>query len=370
MSDTLKSGRNSSNNGYDGKCEFYSQFSYIERECCPYRKYFRGSTVFCNCDDPYESNFFKYFAINFNALGLKKLITTSYYNSKIAGTEIPLPGMDMDSNRYNDSSESGMGSCRHGYRMEISEVKDWNGDGAVDLEDVELLLRSDSSAIIPLEGDGDFRSPECVELLKQADIVVSSPPFTLIREYIEQIMHYDKKFLIVGSLDAVTYKDIFQYFLDGRMWTAGSNRDFLVPRGIQADVKNGRYNENGMLYVDVEGVRWFTNLECPRRRDSLFLWKTYNSEDYPRYDNYDAINVDRTADIPCDYDGVMGVPVSFLDKYDPDEFMIVGCTESREWALATGVWDESKGIHATINGKKLYKRIFIRRIRDASEDDA
>ncbi len=299
------------------KDEFYTQLSDIEKELVHYREYFRDKVVFCNCDDPYESNFFKYFALNFNALGLKKLIATCYDGSPIAQQELALFPTDESEPK------------RKAYKVEISEVPDLDGNGSTDLTDVQLLLKSsDHNVKAELKENGDFRSPECVELLKQADIVVTNPPFSLFREYIAQLVKYDKKFLIIGNQNAITYKEIFPLIMKNKLWLGltmnGSNRWFRVPDDY--DMTSSMKIENGIKYCFVKAVVWFTNLEHNRRKEELILIKKYSPEDYPNYDNYNAIEVGNVNDIPCDYPGVMGVPITFLHKYNPEQFEILGST--------------------------------------------
>lgn len=301
------------------KDEFYTQLSDIEAEMRHYKKYFRGKVVFCNCDDPYESNFFKYFAMNFNALGLKKLIATCYATSPIVYTQLNLFGDEVF---YGTD-----GTGRKPYKVEITEVTDENQDGRVDLSDVEYLLKNHRNVLTLLQGDGDFRSEECIELLQQADVVVTNPPFSLFREYVAQLMEYNKDFIIIGNQNAVTYKEIFPLFATNRMWYGVSihshGRDFRVPDDYPLQAYEYRTDEQGFKYINVKGVRWFTNIDYEKRHENLILYKHYTPEEYPKYDNYDAINVNKTADIPCDYFGVMGVPISFLDKYNPEQFEIV-----------------------------------------------
>jgi len=273
------------------KDEFYTQLSDIEKEMKYYREHFKGKTIFCNCDDPIDSNFFLYFELNFTQLGLKRLIATHY--------EVDKPS----------------------YMLEIN--KDEDGDGLITSKDIVKKK---------LKQNGDFRSPECIELLKQADIVITNPPFSLFREYVAQLMEYDKKFIIIGNQNALTYKEIFPLIKNNKMWFGltmnGSNRYFRVPDSYELTEKTGKI-EDGVKYAFVKGVRWFTNLDIPQRHEKLLLYKTYNPNDYPKYDNYDAINVDRVSDIPYDYDGVMGVPITFIDKYNPKQFKIVGWTLGR-----------------------------------------
>ena len=299
------------------KDEFYTQSSDIERELRYYEGHFKDKVVYCNCDDPYESNFFKYFALKFNFLGLKKLIATCYIGSPIANTQLSL---------FDDESEENK-TTKMPHKIEITEIPDMNNDGAVDLTDVALLLASDKNHLTRLKGDGDFRSKECVELLKEADIVVTNPPFSLFREYVEQLIEYDKKFVIIGNVNAITYKDIFKLIKENKLWTGYSirsgDREFAVPDDYPLNAAGCRIDENGKKYIRVKGVRWFTNLDYKERHEELMLYKQYNSEEYPKYDNYDAINVDVTKDIPMDYAGAMGVPITFLDKLNPNQFEIV-----------------------------------------------
>lgn len=303
------------------KDEFYTQLSDIENELKHYKHHFKDKTVFCNCDDPYESNFFKYFAANFNALGLKKLIATCYDGSAISGTQLEL---------FDETVEFGnkINKTRVPHKIVITEVVDLNGDGAVSLADVELLLQNDKNILTRLKGSGDFRSQECIELLKEADIVVTNPPFSLFREYVEQLVQYDKKFLIIGNVNSVTYKDFFSLIKQNKVWIGASihsgDREFQVPNDYPLNAAGFRIDDKGNKFIRVKGVRWFTNLDYLQRHEELILYKTYNLEEYPKYDNYDAINVNKTADIPCDYDGAMGVPITFLDKYNPEQFEIIG----------------------------------------------
>lgn len=302
------------------KDEFYTQLPDIEAECNHYRQHFRGKVIFCNCDDPYESNFFKYFAMNFNFLGLKKLVATCFVGSPVAGEQLPLSkvkGVD------HQAAESGQP-----YRIEITEVPDANGDGAIDLSDVEYLLQNDCNTLTLLTGDGDFRSQECVTLLQEADIVVTNPPFSLFRDYLAQLIEYDKKFIIIGNVNAVTYKDVFQLIRENRIWLGQSihsgDREFRVPDHYPLQAAGFRVDANGVKYIRVKGVRWFTNLDYSTRHEDITLYKRYTPEEYPTYVNYGAIEVSKVADIPMDYDGEMGVPITFLDRYNPDQFTIVG----------------------------------------------
>ncbi len=304
--------------------EFYTQLSDIEVEMHHYREHFRGKVIFCNCDDPYESNFFKYFAMNFNFLGLKKLMATSYSGSPIAGQQLSLF----------DVRNAGVASSdmRIPYKIEIAEVTDENADGAVDLSDVEYLIKNRKNILTPLKGNGDFRSPECIELLKEADIVVTNPPFSLFREYIGQLVEHDKKFIIIGNVNAIAYKEVFKLIKGNRVWLGQSihsgDREFRVPDSYPLQAAGFRVDENGVKYIRVKGVRWFTNLDFKERHETITLYKNYTPEEYPRYDNFDAIEVSKTAEIPCNYYGAMGVPITFLDKYNPEQFDILGITKT------------------------------------------
>ena len=302
--------RNLDNAKVAKKDEFYTQMADIERELQHYWPHFRDKIVLCNCDDPYESNFFKYFALQFNQLGLKKLICTSYNGSPIQGNELlfEFPPFEDEPRKL-------------AYKVEITEVKDMNGDGAVDLSDVRVLLQNDKN-VLSLLKTGDFRDPECIELLKEADIVVTNPPFSLFREYIGQLMEYEKKFIIVGHQNAITYKEVFPLLKDNKVWLGygfkGGAAHFFSP---YEDIATAGDHKKDMIRVS--GVNWFTNLEIPKRNEELDLICRYTTEEYPTYDNYDAIEVSKTADIPYNYDGLMGVPITFMDKYNPNQFEIV-----------------------------------------------
>lgn len=303
--------------------EFYTQLPDIEAEMRHYKEQFRDKVIFCNCDDPYESNFFKYFAMNFNYLGLKKLMATSYTESPVAAQQLSL----FEVNNLSLKSSDG----RHPYKIEITEVNDENADGAVDLADVAYHLKNGKNALTLLKGDGDFRSAECIDLLKEADIVVTNPPFSLFREYVAQLMEYDKKFIIIGSKNAITYKDIFKLIQENKIWLgngfSNGNAFFRIPAEYSREWADGVYNpETGL--VKFRNVGWFTNLDFKKRHENITLYKHYTPEEYPLYDNYDAIEVPRTAEIPYDYDGAMGVPITFLDKYNPEQFEILGITKT------------------------------------------
>lgn len=298
--------------------EFYTSLQDIEAEMRYYEPHFRGKTIFCNCDDPYESKFFQYFAMNFNYLGLKKLIATCYNGSPVADSELLLFPEEHTTDKK-------------ARKIVITEVLDNNGDGAIDLADVEWLIRNEKNVLSELKGNGDFRSEECIELLKEADIVVTNPPFSLFREYLAQLIKFDKQFLIIGNINAVSSKETFQLIMDNRVWLGASihsgDREFMIPPTYEVRSKSLRIDEKGNRYVRVVGVRWFTNLDYPQRHENLELYKKYNPEEYPKYDNYEAINVCVTNEIPKDYEGPMGVPITFLDKYNPNQFEILGLTQ-------------------------------------------
>ena len=334
------------------KDEFYTQLTDIERELQHYWQHFQGKTVLCNCDDPYESNFFKYFALRFNQLGLKKLICTCYDGSPIIGTQLSLFSLDAEGNEKKTA-----------YKVEITEVGDMNGDGAVDLTDVEYLIQNNKNVLSALKGNGDFRSQECIELLKEADIVVTNPPFSLFREYIAQLMEYDKKFLVVGNQNAITYKEIFPLLMTDKLWLGNKSGDmaFKVPDDYEPRETRYWQDETGQKWRSMGNICWYTNLDHNKRHEELDLVCRYSPEEYPTYENYSAININKVDDIPCDYDGVMGVPITFLDKYSPEQFEIVGATESEGKGFSNGLWDEVSGVaQGVVNGKRVYKRIFIR----------
>ena len=300
------------------KDEFYTEMTDIERELQHYWPHFRDKVVFCNCDDPYESNFFKYFALHFNHLGLKKLICTCYNGSHVQGNELMI-----DFGDFMDEPK------KIAFKVEITEVKDLNGDGALDLADVRYLLQNDKNVISILK-TGDFRDPECIELLKEADIVVTNPPFSLFREYIAQLMEYGKKFLIIGSLNAIHYKEIFPWIKEGRIWLGygfnAGNAFFRIPTQDKPKYSEGVYDETTGL-VKFRNCHWFTNLDHNKRHEELDMVCRYTPEEYPTYANYDAIEVSKVSDIPFDYAGAMGVPTTFLDKFNPDQFEIIGLAE-------------------------------------------
>lgn len=348
------------------KDEFYTQLSDIENELRHYKEHFKGKTVLCNCDDPYESNFFKYFAINFNHLGLKKLICTCYAGSPVVYTQLSFFGEEEAIGKPQTEKKP--------YKIEITEVKDMNDDGAVDLTDVELLLKTVDGKPTLLKGNGDFRSDECIELLKEADIVVTNPPFSLFREYVAILEKYKKQYLIIGNVNAITYKEIFPLIKDNKLWLGASihsgDREFRVPDNYPLQASGWRIDDNGIKYIRVKGVRWFTNLDYSQRHEDLILYKSYTPEEYPHYDNYDAIEVSKTSEIPCDYDGVMGVPITFMDKYNPEQFEIIGLSlliakPIKECIPAGDTYQQGGNAFYLPDGKhnhkRLYGRIAIRR---------
>ena len=312
------------------KDEFYTQRVDIENELRHYKAHFKGKTVLCNCDDPRQSEFFKYFVENFEKLGLKKLVATCYKSQDV----------DLFS----------QGDCEKA----ICQIYEGDKNGNMRMDDDEINIRQ-------LKGDGDFRSAECIEILKEADIVVTNPPFSLFREYVAQLVKFDKKFLIIGNQNAITYKEIFPLFKEDKIWLGfGFKGNATHFRSRYEDVAASGNHREGMIRVS--GVMWFTNLDIQKRHERMPLYKKYTAEEFPRYDNYDAIEVSKSADIPYDYDGVMGVPITFMDKYNPEQFEIIGATESEGKGFSAGLWNPDSGIaQATINGAKVYKRILIRR---------
>lgn len=308
--------------------EFYTQLSLIENELKHYRQHFKNKVVLCNCDDPYESNFFKYFAMNFNSLGLKKLITTCYASSPVTGKEFEYyvnKGGQLSFVPSESNSPVQAKNERKPYKVEITEVTDENKDGRIDLADVEYLMRNKKNTMTLLNGDGDFRSPECVELLKEADFVVTNPPFSLFREYISLLEEYEKHYIIIGNMNAVTYKEIFPMIAENKLWLGYNSGHFWfkVPDSYEEKKTDFKIDENGQKWRRMGNICWFTNVDIEKRHENMVLFRNYSPELYPKYDNYDAINVNKTVDIPCDYYGVMGVPITFLDKYNPDQFEIV-----------------------------------------------
>ena len=310
------------------KDEFYTQLSDIEKELAHYKEHFKGKTVLCNCDDPRVSNFFKYFTLNFEHLGLKRVIATCYKSQSV----------DLFSN--------------HDCEQAVYQIYEGDRDG-------NNMPDSNEIEVKPLKGDGDFRSEECIELLKQADIVVTNPPFSLFREYVAQLIKYDKKFVIIGPVNAITYKEIFPLIKENKLWLgygfSAGNAYFKIPEDAKSNYAAGVFNEQTGL-VKFRNCTWFTNLDIEKRHEDLILYKKYSAEEYPKYDNYDAINVDKVADIPCDYNGVMGVPITFLDKYNPEQFEIVEFRKGN---------DGKDLIYSTLRGgvRQPYFRILVRRCR-------
>ena len=306
------------------KDEFYTQISDIEKETRYYKKHFRGKTVLCNCDDPYASQFFVHFFRKFSTYGLKKLISVCYKNCQ----------PDLFSENKDE----------HSIWLEYTGGADEGRDPT--REQISKWVR-------PLKGDGDFRSDECIELLKQSDIVCTNPPFSLFRPYVTQLIKYEKKFLIIGNQNAITYKEVFPLIMQNKVWFGASihsgDREFGVPKDYPLYAASCRQDEKGNKYIRVKGIRWWTNLDYKERHEEITLYKNYSAEEYPRYDNCDAIDVGKTADIPCDYEGVMGVPITFLDRYCPEQFEIVKFRKG----------DDGKDL--SVNGKCPYFRILIRR---------
>lgn len=281
------------------KDEFYTQLTDIEKEIKYYKNHFKDKVVYCNCDDPRVSNFFHYFSFNFEKLGLKKLITTCYKSQNL----------DLFSQNENEKA------------IYLEYYGDKNGNNIPDVNEIQVKY---------LQEDGDFRSKESIELLKEADIVVTNPPFSLFREYISQLDEFNKKFIILGNVNAITYREVFKLIKDGKLWLGSSihsgDREFGVPNDYPLNAAGSRVDENGNKFIRVKGVRWFTNLDYKERHEDLILYKSYfeNEEYYPYYENFNAINIDKTKDIPLDFDGYMGVPITFLDKFNPDQFEIIG----------------------------------------------
>lgn len=345
--------------------EFYTQLSDIEKELRHYKDQLKNKVVYCNADDPFESNFFKYFASNFNLLELKKLIATSYAGSPIVGKQLSF--LDIEGVKNEKRKEP--------MKIEINEVKDFNKDGAIDIADVEHLLRYDKNSVTPLKGSGDFRSHECVEILKEADIIVTNPPFSLFREYIDQLEEHNKKFLIIGNTNAITYKETFALIKENKLRTGFTNFNvgmfFVVPDHWK---KFHHIDDKGKKIARVSTSCWFTNLEVKKHKEDLILYKTYKGieKEYPKYDNYDAIEVSQVANIPMDYAGHMGVPITFVDKYNPDQFEIIGFTHRNDpYSLKTKIYtkddadnfNDLNGSPIIMNGgdpKFIYMRIIIR----------
>ena len=315
------------------KDEFYTQLSDIERELKYYKQHFKNKVVYCNCDDPRVSNFFHYFSYNFEKLGLKKLITTCYKNQS------------MDLFSQNDSEQA----------IYLEYTGDKNGNFVPDPNEI---------GIKHLKSDGDFRSKESISLLTEADIVVTNPPFSLFREYIAQLIEYDKKFVIVGHQNALTYKEIFPLIKANKLWLGygfkGGAGHFINEH--YEDYATATDRKEGMIRVS--GVVWYTNLDISKRHEDIILYKEYTPEEYPKYDNYEAIEVSKTNEIPKNYKGIMGVPITFMNKYNPEQFEIIGATGSEGKGFSNGLWDEkSKVAQPLINQNRVYKRIFIKNKR-------
>lgn len=315
------------------KDEFYTQLSDIDKELKHYKQHFKDKVVYCNCDDPRVSNFFHFFSYNFEKLGLKKLIATCYKSQ------------DADLFSSNNSEKA----------IYLEYTGDKNGNHVPDTNEIGINY---------LNSDGDFRSRESIELLKQSDIVVTNPPFSLFREYVSQLIEYNKKFVIVGHQNALTYKEIFPLIKENKLWLGfgfkGGAAHFINEH--YEDYATASDRKEGMIRVS--GVVWYTNLDISKRHEDLILFKSYNPEEFPKYDNYDAIEVSKTNEIPLDYKGVMGVPITFMNKYNPDQFEILGATESEGKGFSNGLWDAtSKVAQPLINNKKVYKRIFIKNKR-------
>lgn len=336
------------------KDEFYTQLTDIEKEMKHYKASFRGKSIFCNCDDPYESNFFKYFALNFNSLGLEKLTTTSFAGSPFAEGQLPL--FDLD--------DAGQKEARVPYKVVITEVPDLNHDGAVDLTDVELLVKSGKNVLTRLEGDGDFRSEESMRLLKEADIVVTNPPFSLIGEFIDRLVRNEKKFVILGDINHASYNSIFPLIRNQKVWWGPSissgDRVFEVPSYYPLNASGCWEDPDGRRFIRKKGVRWYTNLDHPRRHEEVALHKKYTPDEYPKFEFYDAINVNEVKLIPVDYFEPMGVPITFLDKYNPEQFEILDAN-----SISTGAPSKAHGLikdkHAAVQGVRKFVRIPIRR---------
>lgn len=328
------------------KDEFYTQRADIENELRHYKAHFKEKVVLCNCDDPRQSEFFKYFVENFEKLGLKRLIATCYKSQDV----------DLFSR----------GDCERAIKQVYEGDKNGN-----------MVLDDDEVGVFELRGNGDFRSEECIEILKEADIVVTNPPFSLFREYVAQLVKYGKKFLIIGNVNAITYKEIFPLIQHNELWLGASihsgDRKFGVPEGYPLNAAACGIDENGQRFIRVKGVRWFTNLDYSKRHERLPLYKKYTAEEFPRYDNYDAIEVSKTSDIPYDYDGIMGVPITFMDKYSPEQFEIVWQASGNTRASAPKevlmevkyrVHPEDRGGCSVVDGKRTYGRILIRHRKD------
>lgn len=338
------------------KDEFYTQYEDVAREMLKHREQLKGKVILCNCDDPFESAFFRFFLLHFDKLELAKIISTCYGNSSLAGQEYPLEEMTG------------------AYKAVVTKVPEEplvKPDGSLDLEAV-IAIKGNSLA--RLDGDGDFRSDECESLLKEADIVATNPPFSLFREYIAQLERHNKNYIILGNMNAATYKEVFPLFRDDKVWYGetirSGDRKFHVPNDYPLNAANCGVDDKGRRFIRVKGVRWFTNLDTCRRHESIELTRYYTPDEYPHYENYNAIEVGRTQNIPIDYDGIMGVPITFLDKYNPEQFEIImlanGNTRTNVSAKTLAkvqyqAHPEDRGGVGIINGRRSYARILIRR---------
>ena len=343
--------------------EFYTQYADIQNEVNAYLDYdadvFRGKTVLLPCDDPEWSNFTKFFAQNFQRFGLKKLISTSFAAESKNYKHIYQPSLFEEESPQFDKKKTKV-------RGKIFVLDhDTNNNGKIDIEDLEWKY---------LEGDGDFRSEEVKKLRDEADIIVTNPPFSLFREYVAQLIKYEKKFLIIGNVNSLICKEIFPLVSDNKLWLGASihsgDRKFGVPESYPLNAAGCGIDENGQRFIRVKGVRWFTNMDYPQRHEKLPLYKKYTSEEFPKYDNYDVININKTSDIPFDYEGVMGVPVTFMDKYNPEQFEVIWQASGNTRACAPKevleevgyrVHPEDRGGCGVLNGKRMFTRILIRR---------
>lgn len=351
--------------------EFYTQYIDIQKEVESYLEYnpdtFRGKVVYCNCDDPFESNFFRYFILNFGRIGLKQLITTSYKPSPVANSQLQLFGGAKSLTQTKGRPKVTAN------KFIINSVGDIDGDGEFNLKDVALQLKQNkNNEWAPLEGDGDFRSDESISLLKQSDIIVTNPPFSLFREFIKQLVDYKKDFLIIANINAITYKEVFPLIKDNKMWLGtGMGRwisGFIVPESYELYGTEARIDGDGNRIVATNNCLWFTNLDHGKRHQFMPLMslvdnirfsshKSIKGVGYKKYDNFDAIEVPFTDAIPSDYDGIMGVPITFLDKYNPEQFEIIGC--SYDYGRPEG-WSKKVNMSVSIDGVNVYKRLLIK----------
>lgn len=353
----------------DKEDEFYTQLKDIENEMRHYRGHFKGKTVFCNCDDPFESNFFKYFVLNFNRLGLKKLIATCYAGSPIAYKQLTI----SDFNESATCHAPTRGGGRVAYKAIVNTVYDKTGNGEVGLDDVKELFKSGENTLEELVGNGDFRSSECLSLLNQADIVVTNPPFSLFREYLALLMKYNKCFIIIGPQNAIKYKDIFPFMMNNQIWLGSSSpKDFIVP-SADRERKNIIERDDGTFVASFGNVCWFTNLDLKKRHEKMILIQKYNPESYPHYANFDGIDVSNINDIPCDYPGIMGVPITFMEYYNPEQFVLLG-TSTGNLAKQLGISKNHRGrtdvFYYDKDGKPKcpYQRLFIRNLEPELQD--